>query len=49
VIIGLVGAFIGQIALELLGFRGSVGLLGSIAVATFGAVILVAIANLARR
>lgn len=49
VIIGLVGAFIGQLILELLNFRGSVGFLGSIAVATFGAVILVTIANLARR
>jgi uncharacterized membrane protein YeaQ/YmgE (transglycosylase-associated protein family) len=49
VIIGLVGAFIGQLILELLNFRGSVGFLGSIAVATFGAVVLVTIANLARR
>lgn len=49
VVIGLLGAFIGQLVLELLDFRGSVGFLGSIAVATLGAVILVAIANLARR
>jgi uncharacterized membrane protein YeaQ/YmgE (transglycosylase-associated protein family) len=49
VIIGLIGAFIGQLILELLNFRGSVGFLGSIAVATFGAVVLVTIANLARR
>ena len=49
IIIGLVGAFIGQLALELLNFRGSVGFFGSIAVATFGAVVLVAIANFARR
>ncbi|HUG14401.1 MAG TPA: GlsB/YeaQ/YmgE family stress response membrane protein [Thermomicrobiales bacterium] len=49
IIIGLIGAFIGQLVLELLDFRGSVGFFGSIAVATFGAVILVGIANLARR
>jgi uncharacterized membrane protein YeaQ/YmgE (transglycosylase-associated protein family) len=48
-VIGLIGAFIGQVILELLGFRGTVGFLGSIAVATIGAVLLVAVANLVRR
>lgn len=48
-VVGLIGAFIGQLILELLGVHASVGFLGSIAVATIGAILLVLVANLARR
>ena len=47
--IGVVGAFLGALILELLDFQGTVGFIRSVAVATVGAVILLAIANLARR
>jgi uncharacterized membrane protein YeaQ/YmgE (transglycosylase-associated protein family) len=47
--IGLIGAVLGGIILELFDFEGTVRFLGSIAVATFGAVVLLAVANLARR
>lgn len=49
VIIGVLGAFIGGIILELLNVDGTAGFLESLAIATLGAVILLAIANLARR
>lgn len=49
VIIGLIGAFVGTIILSALGINGSAQFLGSIAVSTLGAVVLLAIANLARR
>ena len=49
VIIGVLGAFIGGIVLELLNVDGTAGFLESLAIATLGAVILLAIANLARR
>jgi uncharacterized membrane protein YeaQ/YmgE (transglycosylase-associated protein family) len=49
IVIGIIGAFLGGIILELFDFEGTVHFLGSVAVATFGAVILLAIANLARR
>jgi uncharacterized membrane protein YeaQ/YmgE (transglycosylase-associated protein family) len=49
VIVGLIGAFIGGVIFDLLGGDRSVNFFGSIAVATVGAVILLAIANLARR
>jgi uncharacterized membrane protein YeaQ/YmgE (transglycosylase-associated protein family) len=49
IIIGVIGAFIGGIILELLNVDGTAGFLESLAIATLGAVILLAIANLARR
>lgn len=49
VIIGVIGAFIGGIILGILNVNGQAGFLGSVAIATLGAVILLAIANLARR
>jgi uncharacterized membrane protein YeaQ/YmgE (transglycosylase-associated protein family) len=49
VVIGLIGAFVGTIILSALGISGSAQFLGSIAVSTLGAVVLLAIANLARR
>lgn len=49
VIIGVLGAFIGGIILELLNVGGTAGFVESLAIATLGAVILLAIANLARR
>lgn len=49
VIIGVIGAFIGGIILDILNVNGQAGFLGSVAIATLGAVILLAIANLARR
>ena len=49
IVLGLIGAFLGQLVLEIVGFRGSVGFFGSVAVATFGAVVLVVVANLVRR
>ena len=45
-VLGLVGAFIGGIVFTALGFGGSVSLIGSIAIATVGAIILIAIARL---
>jgi uncharacterized membrane protein YeaQ/YmgE (transglycosylase-associated protein family) len=48
-LLGVIGAFLGQLVLVLLGFRGSVGFIGTVAVGTLGAVILVGIANIARR
>ena len=48
-LIGLIGAFVGQLILEIFNVRVSAGFLGSVAIATMGAVILLAIANLARR
>ena len=47
--IGVIGAFIGGIILELFSVDGTAGFLESLAIATLGAVILLAIANLARR
>lgn len=49
IVIGIVGAFVGGIMLSLLNVDGETGFLGSVAVATLGAVILLAIANIARR
>ncbi|MCX2728506.1 GlsB/YeaQ/YmgE family stress response membrane protein [Thermomicrobium sp. 4228-Ro] len=40
-ILGLIGAFIGDLLFSLLGISGSAGLIGSIVVATIGAVIVV--------
>ncbi len=48
-IIGVIGAFLGGLIFTALGVEGSAGFLGSLAVATLGAVILLAIANLGRR
>ncbi len=49
IVIGILGAFIGGIILELLNVDGTAGFLESLAIATLGAVILLAVANLARR
>ncbi len=49
VVIGIIGAFIGGLILELLNIDGTAGFLESLAIATLGAVMLLAIANLARR
>jgi uncharacterized membrane protein YeaQ/YmgE (transglycosylase-associated protein family) len=49
VIIGVIGAFVGGLILELLNVGGTAGFVESLAIATLGAVILLAIANLARR
>jgi uncharacterized membrane protein YeaQ/YmgE (transglycosylase-associated protein family) len=48
-IIGVVGAFLGGLIFTAMGISGSAGFIGSVAVATLGAVILLAIANLGRR
>lgn len=48
-IIGVVGAFVGGLIFTAIGITGTTGFLGSVAVATLGAVILIAIANLGRR
>ena len=45
-VLGLVGAFIGGIVFTALGFGGSVSFIGSIAIATVGAIILIAISRL---
>ena len=49
VVIGVLGAFIGGLLLEILNVSGTAGFLESLAIATLGAVVLLAIANLARR
>jgi uncharacterized membrane protein YeaQ/YmgE (transglycosylase-associated protein family) len=49
VIIGVIGAFIGGLILEIFNVDGTAGFLESVAIATLGAVILLAVANLARR
>ncbi|MEX1158238.1 MAG: GlsB/YeaQ/YmgE family stress response membrane protein [Thermomicrobiales bacterium] len=49
VVIGVIGAFIGGIFLEVLNVDGTAGFLESLAIATLGAVVLLAIANVARR
>ncbi|HEX5166359.1 MAG TPA: GlsB/YeaQ/YmgE family stress response membrane protein [Thermomicrobiales bacterium] len=49
IVIGVIGAFIGGLILEVLNVNGTAGFLESLAIATLGAVILLAIANLARR
>ncbi|GBC99226.1 hypothetical protein HRbin17_01748 [bacterium HR17] len=46
IILGLVGAFVGGLLFGLLGVRGTAGFVGSIAVATIGAVVLIALARL---
>ena len=48
-VIGVVGAFLGGLIFTSIGITGTAGFLGSVAVATLGAVILIAIANLGRR
>lgn len=48
-VIGFIGALIGGLLFSAIGVRNAVGFVGSVAVATLGAVILLAIANLARR
>jgi uncharacterized membrane protein YeaQ/YmgE (transglycosylase-associated protein family) len=49
VVIGVIGAFIGGLILEVFNIDGTAGFLESLAIATLGAVLLLAIANLARR
>jgi len=49
VIIGVIGAFIGGLILEALNVNGTAGFAESLAIATLGAVLLLAVANLARR
>jgi uncharacterized membrane protein YeaQ/YmgE (transglycosylase-associated protein family) len=49
IVIGVIGAFIGGLILEILNINGTAGFLESLAIATLGSVILLAIANLARR
>lgn len=49
VVVGIIGAFVGGFLFTLLGIDDSVELVGSIAVATVGAILLVLVANLARR
>ncbi len=49
VIIGVIGAFVGGLILEVLNVDGTAGFLESLAIATLGAIVLLAIANLARR
>lgn len=48
-IFGLMGAFVGGFLFSLLGVRGTAGFIGSIAVATIGAVILIAIGRMFSR
>jgi uncharacterized membrane protein YeaQ/YmgE (transglycosylase-associated protein family) len=45
-ILGLIGAFVGGLVFSLLGVHGTAGFLGSIVVATIGAVILIALGRL---
>ena len=45
-VLGLVGAFIGGIVFTALGFGGSAVFIGSIAIATVGSIILIAISRL---
>jgi len=47
--IGIIGAFIGGLIFSIFDVDRTVGFVGSIAVATLGAVILLAVANLAPR
>jgi uncharacterized membrane protein YeaQ/YmgE (transglycosylase-associated protein family) len=49
VVIGFLGAIIGGLLFSAIGATGTLNFIGSVAVATLGAVILLAIANLARR
>ena len=49
VVIGVIGATIGGVILEVFNVDGTAGFVESLAIATLGAVILLAIANLARR
>ena len=49
VVIGVIGAIIGGVILEVFNVDGTAGFVESLAIATLGAVILLAIANLARR
>lgn len=49
IVLGVIGAFIGGLLFAAMGISGTAGFLGSVAVATLGAVILLAIANLGRR
>lgn len=49
VIIGVIGAFVGGLILEVLNVDGTAGFLESLAIATLGSIVLLAIANLARR
>ncbi|MGH9174712.1 MAG: GlsB/YeaQ/YmgE family stress response membrane protein [Vicinamibacterales bacterium] len=49
VAIGIIGALIGGVILEVFNVDGTAGFLESLAIATLGAVVLLAIANLARR
>lgn len=46
IVVGILGAFIGGFIFELAGVEGTVGLIGSVAVATIGAIILIAVARL---
>ena len=48
-VLGLAGAIIGGFLFSLVDFDGTAGLLASIVVATLGAIVLLAIANLVRR
>lgn len=48
-VIGVVGAFLGGLIFTAIGITGTAGFLGSVAVATLGAVIVIAIAHLGRR
>ena len=47
--IGLLGAVVGGLVFSAIGAHGAVNFVGSVAVATLGAVMLLAVANLARR
>ena len=49
IVIGVIGAFLGGLIFTAIGITGTAGFMGSLAVATLGAVILLAIANLGRR
>ena len=49
IVIGIIGAFIGGLIFSIFDVDRTVGFVGSIAVATLGAVILLAVANLATR
>ncbi len=47
-VIGVIGAFIGGLIMTAIGFDGTTGFIGTLAVATLGAVILLTIARIAR-
>jgi uncharacterized membrane protein YeaQ/YmgE (transglycosylase-associated protein family) len=49
ILLGLVGAFVGGVLFSLLGLGGATNIIGSIAIATVGAVVILAIFGSGRR